>query len=366
MRKLFSLCPRRHILLAVSAAVIASHLLLRQNHALMRSISEKVIHPLHVKMALLNSHLPFSAAEVLIGLAVFATAGYLLYVLAALIMRPEKRKTLYRAFITLLTAAVTVYAGFCLLWGVYYYGDDFIDKSGLDDSPISTQELCTVTERFAQLVNEYSGKVERDENGSCCADRETILAAAPDVFQNIEADFPCLAGPALAPKGIHFSRIMSLTDFTGFFFPFTAEANVNTDSPVCFFASTVVHEMCHQRGVAKEKEADFTAIMTCLASGEPEYIYSAALLGYVHLGNALYDADYMAWKEIYCSLNELVIRDITENRLYWEQFETPVETVSNAVYDSFLKSYDQPDGIKSYGKCVDLLVNYYADKNLLG
>ena len=44
---------------------------------------------------------------------------------------------------------------------------------------------------------------------------------------------------------------------------------------------------------------------------------------------------------------------------YWKQFETPVQTVSNAVYEGFLQSYDQELGLKSYGACVDLLVNYY-------
>ena len=36
----------------------------------------------------------------------------------------------------------------------------------------------------------------------------------------------------------------------------------------------------------------------------------------------------------------------------------PVDTVSNAVYDGFLKSYGTI-GVKSYGACVDLLVAYF-------
>ena len=35
--------------------------------------------------------------------------------------------------------------------------------------------------------------------------------------------------------------------------------------------------------------------------------------------------------------------------------------VSNTVYESFLQSYDQTLGLKSYGACVDLLVNYYYE-----
>ena len=47
------------------------------------------------------------------------------------------------------------------------------------------------------------------------------------------------------------------------------------------------------------------------------------------------------------------------NRAYWQQFETPVQTVTTTVYEGFLQSYEQTLGMKSYGACVDLLVNYY-------
>lgn len=43
---------------------------------------------------------------------------------------------------------------------------------------------------------------------------------------------------------------MSRINYTGFFFPYTAEANVNVDSPLCMLPSTIAHELAHQRGVA--------------------------------------------------------------------------------------------------------------------
>ena len=53
--------------------------------------------------------------------------------------------------------------------------------------------------------------------------------------------------------------------------------------------------------------------------------------------------------------------DLQENNRYWAQFESPVQTVTDAVYEGFLQSYDQELGMRSYGACVDLLVNYYRD-----
>lgn len=359
---LYRLSPAGHIIAAVSAALILLHLLTRDNHALMVWVSERLVRPVHRALAVLNDHLPFSVAELLIGLAVIAVLVYIIYTIIKLIRCGGRLKRLYAAVINLLAAGLAVYAGFCMLWGVYYYGDDFMTRSGLKNDNISVEQLETVTEYFAALVNEYSSQVPRDADGNYVADCDAILRRSNEVYANVEETLPCLSGPAVRAKGVYFSRVMSYTDFTGFFFPFTAEANVNTDFPPALFASTVAHELAHQRGVAKEQEANFAAVLASLEYGDAEYCYSACMLAYTHLGNALYSADYDAWKSIYLTLNEDVRRDFAANREYWAQFETPVQKVSNTVYEGFLHSYDQTMGLKSYGACVDLLVNYYYEQ----
>ena len=359
---LYRLSPAGHIIAAVSAALILLHLLTRDNHALMVWVSERLVRPVHRALAVLNDHLPFSVAELLIGLAVIAVLVYIIYTIIKLIRCGGRLKRLYAAVINLLAAGLAVYAGFCMLWGVYYYGDDFMTRSGLKNDNISVEQLETVTEYFVALVNEYSSQVPRDADGNYVADRDAILRRSNEVYANVEETLPCLSGPAVRAKGVYFSRVMSYTDFTGFFFPFTAEANVNTDFPPALFASTVAYELAHQRGVAKEQEANFAAVLASLEYGDAEYCYSACMLAYTHLGNALYSADYDAWKSIYLTLNEDVRRDFAANREYWAQFETPVQKVSNTVYEGFLHSYDQTMGLKSYGACVDLLVNYYYEQ----
>ena len=74
----------------------------------------------------------------------------------------------------------------------------------------------------------------------------------------------------------------------------------------------------------------------------------------------------MDCREIYLSLDENVRRDLEYRRAYWRRFDTPVRSVSNTVYEGFLQSYDQELGLRSYGACVDLLVNYYYDRAKAG
>ncbi len=349
----------RIILTLFSGVLILGHLLTRGDHDLNAILSERFVRPVHRILSTAAARLPFSVAEVLVG--IFA-ASVLVYLTAAVIGVIRKQRKLRRICLILLTVlciGLTVYAAFCALWGVYYYGDDFATQSGLDDSPIALEDLKAVTVYFTTLVNRYAEQVPRDENGVCAMDRDAILARSDQVYRNAEQLFPCLEGPDIRAKGVHFSRIVSYIDFTGFFFPFTAEANVNTDFPTSLFPSTVAHELAHQRGVAKEQEANFCAVLSSLTYGDPEYCYSACLLAYIHLSNALYDADRSTWSAIYSSLSEPVLRDLAANREYWKQFDTKVRKVYNTVYENFLYSYGQTLGLKSYGACVDLLVHYY-------
>ncbi len=361
---IWALCPKRHVLLLVSAGLIALHLLTRGDRALMVFLSEKLVRPLHRALGRFNASVPFSVAELLLALFAAAVLTYIVFQTIALIRKGERLKRLWRTLVTLLAAGLSVYALFCLLWGVYYYADDFAEKSGFENGAVSVEELASVTRYFAEMADTYAAEVPRDENGLCCSDRAEVLRRSPELFAQTEKRYPCLAGPPLAAKGILCSRVMSLLDFSGFFFPFTAEANVNMDMPACDLAATVAHELSHQRGVAKEQEANFTAVLACLDYGEADYCYSACLMALTHLANALSDADRAAWEEIRENLGEDVLRDLRARSLYWRQFDTPLQTASNTVYEGFLHSYDQTLGLKSYGACVDLLVNYYYEASL--
>ena len=359
---IFMLCPVRHVLVITSALVIIIHLLTRSSRALNAAVTHGFVRPVHMGLSRLTAPLPFSVAELLIAAAVIWLVYTLISAVIALIRGRDRLRRVYVCLVTFAAAGLVFYGGFCLLWGAYFYTDDFAARSGLDAGAISVQELETVTEYFALLTNEYAPLVARDESGVCATDRAQVLARSPEVYREASQLFPALQWPEIPAKGVLFSRVMSYLDFTGFFFPLTAEANVNMDFPPSLFASTVAHELAHQRGVAKEEEANFVAVMASLSYGDTDYGYSACLLAYIHLGNALHKADYPAWERIYGSLSEPVLRDLAANRAYWDRFKTPVQTVSNTVYENFLYSYDQHMGLKSYGACVDLLVNYYLEE----
>lgn len=359
LRPLWRLCPARHAVLLISLAWLAAYFLLRENRAVMNFLCKALVRPWHAFAGRLFSAVPFSVTEwVILSLAAF---GVVLLVL--LIVRLIRRRWVkaYRTGMTILSVSAAMFALFCLWWGVLYYSDSFTEQAGLERRDISVQELETVTRYFAEQASSAGERVERGEDGVFRADKSDIFRRSPDIYGGAEQIFPCLAAPAVRAKPVLLSRLLSYIRYTGFFFPYTAEANLNADSPACLLPSTIAHELAHLRGVAREDEANFCAVVACMESGDENYRYSGALLAYIYLGNALYSADYDAWREVYSTLSENVRADLRANNDYWARFETPAADVSEKVYESFLQTYGDDRGMQSYGACVDLLTVYYLD-----
>lgn len=349
-----------HRWLLSCGAVLALFFLLRGNRGAMNALVYGVTLPLEQLLGRACAALPFSVAELLYALAAALVLVLLAGTVRCLVRARSKGRAAYRCALFALDLALTVYAAFCLLWGANYYADDFCDKSGLSPQPVAYEDLLAVTEYFAEHLAEASAAVPRDENGAFAADRAEILACADTVYDCLYDEFPFLDMPDHAPKGVHFSRVMSAMNFTGFYFPFTGESNVNMNSPAFLLASTSAHELAHQRGIASEQQCNFLAILACTRCDNAVYNYAGWLLGYIHLSNALYRADAAAAQTVRESLPDAVRADLRENNAYWAQYRGVTATVTQSLNDAMIRSYGDTLGTQSYGAVVDLLVTYYA------
>lgn len=346
--------------LAGLAAFFAVYFPLRTCRGAMNWLCGRVILPLEQALGRLCSVTSVSVAEVLILSGIFAAVFYLAWQVRCLIARPQKGRRAVRMALTVLCVGLSVYAGFCLLWGVFYGADSFQDKSGLTARGGTVEELTALTERFAREVSAVGDQVQRDENGCFAVPRSEIFAEAMSAYDGVVQVFDCLKKPAVMPKAFVSSRGMSYLDFSGFYFPFTGEANLNDESPAAYLPANICHEMAHQQGIATEQECNFVAIMAATSADSAAYRYAGYLMGYVHLANALYRVDQAAWQTIRDSLPDTVRADLRQNSAYWAQFDGLVNTAATKVYDGFLKSNGLTDGVQNYGTVVDLLLAYYC------
>ena len=361
MANFFKKYQKLHIWLLADLALVVLFLLTRNNRAWMNALTTHVTEPLKHAVARVTYLVDFSVAEVLCVAAAVAAVLWVVYTIYRIVRSAHKWQALYVGVLGAACAALTIYVGMTLLWGVNYYTDSFQDKSGIYAREATVEELEELTQIFAQGVLETYDEVKRDENGLFAESREDIFAASTDIYQHVYDEFPFLELEDREPKALKLSEFLSIMDFTGFFFPFTGEANLNVHSPAMYLPVTIIHELTHLRGIASEQECNFLGIVASTASDNPVYQYSGWLYGYVYAGNALYGVDQEAWAAIRATIPEEVVADLRYHSAYWSSYEGPVSEVASDAYDSFLKGYGDEDGVQSYGTVVDLLITYYLD-----
>ena len=302
---------------------------------------------------------PFSVVEWFYVIFILTVIVWVVVLVIWAVKGPDRGHRLYGGILGLACLCLTAWGLYCVLWGVNYYADGFQEKSGVYAQPVEVEELERVARDFAEHLRELADQIPRDENGVFAVPREEIFAESTRIYDNISQEFPFLAREDRVPKKMVFSRLFSAMNFTGFYSPYTGESSLNVDSPACLLPANIAHELAHQRGIASEQECNFLAIAASTASDSVTYQYSGYLMGYIHLGNALYRADREKWEAVYSLLPDTVVADLRYHSAYWDQFDSVVAEVSEKIYDTTLKTYGQADGIQSYGTVVDLLVAYY-------
>lgn len=310
----------------------------------------------------LTGFFPFSLAEFVVVRALLLGV----YTTVQLIrkLKRDARETVRKAPKTLAQAALLVglaYVAFNMLWGLNYSRQSFAQISGLPVQPGSETELTELAMLLVEEANSLRGQVEEDSRGVMVLPdgiREA-LARADKGYSRAARIYPELGGAYGRPKGVFLSRYWSYTGITGMYFPFTAEANVNIDIPHFMLPSTATHEMAHQRGFAREDEANFLAYLSCSLHPDADFQYSGTVLALLNAMNALYKADPDAYKEVRVLYSDALNRDLQDWSEYWRRFEGPVEQASNRINDSYLKANRQQDGVQSYGRMVDLLLALY-------
>lgn len=320
-------------------------------------------HPAKNILGTISSIFPFSVMEIMFIALGILLITYLTLSVIKTVKSDRRLPTAAKRLAALLLAIAYIYTAYLWLLGIDYRADSFSEKSGLTAEAVSTEDLYTVTAWFVTHASALAGTVRRDAGGHFAEpmDGENgYISRSTSVYDNIIAEYPCLACKSRRPKKmVIFSKIQSSMGFTGIYFPFTGESNINIDSPACLRPCTIAHELAHQRSVMSEQEANFLGIAAGISSGDTVYAYSGLLSGSIHLMNALYKADHGAWQELRRQITGPMLTDWEDNNFYWQSYKSPVTEASGNIYDSYLKANGQELGMQSYGACVDLLVAYY-------
>ncbi len=305
--------------------------------------------------------LPFSVVE--LGLYVLI----LLCLLFAVRSIRNPLRLLRGAFCLIASLALV----FTLNCGINYYRHPFSYNSGLEIRESSTEELYALCSFLVDQINQ--SKMELDtpapyegQTAGTPAPRFRDLwdygTEARAAMEGLGREFPELGGFYPRPKPLLVSRILSVQQLCGIYSPFTVEANYNREMPRYNIPHTICHELSHLKGFMREDEANFIGYMACIGSENARFRYSGYLMGWVYAGNALAKADPDSYLSLYKRLPPEAVDDLRYNNEFWASYDGRVAEASSKMNDTYLKMQNQTDGVKSYGRVVDLMLAYYREQ----
>jgi len=314
--------------------------------------------PLRIFMARLTGWLPFSLAEFII-----LASPVIIAVVYVICLRKSMRgrRYLIRCIVGLLSVLLLVYTMFVLLFAAGYRGSTLDTRLGLERKDVSADELYSTMVLVRDRLNELADDVIFVENTGSVRpfSHEETVELCLSSYDRLEEEYGFFRNFDSTVKQIVLSEYMTYTHISGVYTFFTGEANLNTNYPYFVNVFTTAHEMAHQRGIARENEANFMAYLVCILSDDPYMQYSGYLNMYEYLASPLYKASPVKYREAVAGLDSRVRYDLDCYSAFFDRYrDSAASDVSDAVNNTYLK-LQGTEGTKSYGMVVDLAVAYH-------
>jgi uncharacterized protein DUF3810 len=301
--------------------------------------------------------IPFSIGDIF-----YTLAGLWLIRQLILLIRKIKNKTADSIYLKKIIKrfariSLTVYIAFNFLWGLNYnrYGIDY--QMQLNKLDYSDSDLVNVTRQLAYRLNSLQPVATGERKK--LYHKKSLFSGAVHAYRMLSLNNPILKYSFASIKPSIYSYLGNYLGFTGYYNPFSGEAQVNTTVPVFIRPFTTCHEIGHQLGYAKESEANFSGFLSATSSDDPAFLYSVYFDMYAYAAKYLYFSDSTALYRINKTLSAGVKEDIKELREFSRKYSTPVETAIDKLYSEYLKANEQPSGKMSYNEVVALLIAYH-------
>ena len=313
---------------------------------------------LRAALAYLTGIIPFSLAEffilmipaILVALTVLAVKKY-----------SDSWRSVGVYCAAMLSFVALVFSVFTFGFSPAYRGTKLEAKLGIDREKVSAEELYETSLVLAHMINKEIENVIFSQKSfsvmpySFSEMNERLLEAYSKAYDK----YPFLSPLNSRLKPIMLSEPMSYTHITGVYTFFTGETNINVNEPDYTIPFTAAHELAHQRGIAREDEANFVAFLVCLESDDPYIRYSGLVNMYEYVAHALYNADSSLYYKSRAELPMSVKYEFSAYSEFNKKYADSVASdVSGAINNTFL-TIQGTEGTKSYGMVVDLAVAYY-------
>ncbi len=301
--------------------------------------------------------LPFSIGDLLYGALVI----WVIWKAVKLVKITVKRKATWDGFINgslkLVIFLLAIYIVFNGFWGINYNRKGIAYQLGLKMDKYSLDDLKNINGILVSKVN--AAKQSLADSKAVYTSSKQLFAKVQDNYKAIDSLYPFLQYSHQSLKPSLWGWLGNYVGFTGYYNPFTGEAQVNTTVPKFLQPYTACHEVAHQLGYAKEMEANFVGYLAASSSADTLFQYSVYLDLFIYSNRNLYHSDSASASVYARQLIPEIKNDLQEWRAFNRRHKNPIEPIIRWMYGKYLENNQQPQGVLSYDEVTSFLIAYY-------
>ena len=319
--------------------------------------------PFRIFISSVTSVLPFSLAETAIILSPVILAVLIFF--AVKFAKCGKAASV-RYFLSLVAILCCIFITFVWTYSSGYYTTPIDKRVGIEREKLSKDDLYKVAVIMIEKLNTLSDDIVYDENGASLLpySYNELSKKICKSYDTVASKYGILINFRSNIKPILLSEPFTYTHISGVYSFMTGESNLNVNYPDFILASSAAHELAHQRGIARENEANFVAFLACVNSDDVFLQYSGYLDVYSYVTNALYSADKDLYKTAYSMLDTKVRGDLISYSQFFRKYaNSHASQVTDKINNSYLNANGQTEGTKSYGMVTDLVCAYFLSEN---
>jgi hypothetical protein len=288
-----------------------------------------------------------------------------LIVLGIYISRRGTSRQYIRLIASLLTILSYFYTSFVFTLAPGYKGTELDEKLDLTREALSAQDLTDTAYWLNEQINELIDEINflPDSFSVMPYSLTEMSQKLNDAYAKASEKYDFISSLKSNIKFVILSEPMSYTHITGVYTYYTGESNLNINFPDYTLPYTAAHEFAHQRGTARENEANFVAFLAGMESDDSYIRYSSYVNMLEYVMSALYQADSTAYYQVYSAFDNRLVGEFYAYSSFYAKYRTnKVASVSTAVNNTYLQSQGVTAGTKSYGLVVDLMAAYYKEQ----
>ena len=304
--------------------------------------------------------MPFSIGDILYGLLVIWLIAKLFKFLSGIFKKKaglSKKIVLTNALYKGFVFCACIYIIFNLFWGINYNRKGIAWQLNLEMKKYSTEDLVEINNLLVAKINAEKNELLKQKTNYPSS--KALFGLVNAAYKNVERSYPFLNYEPASIKSSMWGWLGNYTGFTGYYNPFTGEAQLNTTIPKFLQPFVACHEVAHQIGYAKEMEANFVGYLAAANSGNSLLKYSVYLDMFTYANRNLFFADSAAAKMSRKSLSTEVMADLKEWSDFNKSHQSIAEPVVRWIYGIYLQGNRQPGGILSYDEVTGFIIAYY-------